>query len=118
MHVSDTSYEHLGLRSMDIMFTYDNIADMIHDQDKHYFKHLDNNFCAYKDGQEFSFYSLWFVSKIKRNEKSLTEYKVNVTFFCCCLNYDWNGLHSDMQNVQIFGQNYLLNVFVKILKTW
>lgn len=76
IYVSDTSYEHLGLRSLDILFTYDNIHEMVHEQDKHYFKHLEVNFDEYKEGKQFSFYSLWFVSKIKRNERSLTEYKL------------------------------------------
>lgn len=76
VYMSDTSYEHLGLRSMDLMFTYDSISDMIHEQDKHFFKDLETNFDKYRDGRMFSFYSLWFVSKIKRNEKSLIEYKL------------------------------------------
>lgn len=76
VHVSDTSYEHLGLRSLDILFTYDNISDMIHEHDKHYVKDLEINFSKYKNGATFSFYTLWFVSKIRRHEKSLTEYKL------------------------------------------
>lgn len=76
VHVSNTSYEHLGLRSLDILFNYENICDMVHEQDKHYFKDLDTNLDKYKNGATFSFYSLWFVSKIRRHEKSLTEYKL------------------------------------------
>jgi len=49
---------------------------MVHEQDKPYFNELEDHFDAYKNGQQFSFYSLWFVSKIKRNDKTLTEYKV------------------------------------------
>ena len=49
---------------------------MVHEQDKHYFKDLDTNLDKYKNGATFSFYSLWFVSKIRRHEKSLTEYKL------------------------------------------
>jgi len=76
VYVSDTTYEHLGIRSSDLMFTYEKITDMVHEQDKPYFNELEDNFDAYKNGQQFSFYSLWFVSKIKRNDKTLTEYKV------------------------------------------
>lgn len=76
VHVSDTSYEHLGLRSIDIIFTYDSVYDMVHEHDKHFFEELKTNFEEYKNGKKFSFYSLWFVSKIKRNERSLTEYKL------------------------------------------
>lgn len=76
VYVSETTYEHLGLRANDILFTYDNITEMIHDQDKHYFQDFETNFDAYKNGQTFSFYSLWFVSKIKRSERSLAEYKL------------------------------------------
>ena len=76
IHVSDTSYEHLGLRSIDILFTYDNIHDMVHEHDRHLFEELNSNFDEYKSGKKFSFYALWFVSKIRRNERSLTEYKL------------------------------------------
>lgn len=76
VHVSDTSYEHLGIRSIDIIFTYDSVYDMVHEHDKHFFEELKTNFEEYKNGKKFSFYSLWFVSKIKRNERSLTEYKL------------------------------------------
>lgn len=77
VYITETSYEHLGMRSLDILFVYDKIQDLIHEQDKHNLRNLEDDFSFYQNGENtFSFYSLWYASKTKRTGATLSDYKL------------------------------------------
>lgn len=62
---------------MDILFAYDKIQDLIHEQDKHNFEELEDDFILYQDGgKTFSFFCLWCATKSKRAGTALSDYKV------------------------------------------
>lgn len=60
---------------MEILLSYDFIYEIAHKQDRQAYENLLNNYENLNES--FSFYSLWFVSKIKRKSSPpLSEYKL------------------------------------------
>lgn len=62
---------------MEILLSYDYIYEIAHDQDRQAYENLLNNSLNYsKTKQTISMFSLWFVSKIKRKNPPMSEYKL------------------------------------------
>lgn len=60
---------------MDILLTHDSIFELICDQDKNTYKFLLENFNS-NDSNKITFFSNWFVSKIKRKNIPKSEFKL------------------------------------------
>ena len=61
---------------IDILLTHDTIFEIVCDQDKEKFKYITANYKNFCEPESFTFFSNFFVSKIKRKDIPASEFKL------------------------------------------